>query len=677
MIDLESELLKLTLKLYNNKVIPRNAVQIFIDYLIEFTSTTYACFIKEKLNLSNHECPQAKSIVKDLDNAFASSKNILDLFQSEHLRFEMYRKKNLMIMPTEYVITTKMKENFNMNNEKYFVPKHLTDQYIPLKWSLKLFLEIPGMFETIQNYVEELEQNPNIISNFIQADLWKSMKNEFKNKLVLPLFIFEDDFECGNALGSHAGMQKLGAVYASIACLPMHLATKLENIFLTLLYHAQYRKTVRSEKIYDPLIRELNYLRHEGIVININNKPIHIFFQLSLILGDNLGLNEILGIHDHFNSGRPCRICKADIGDIAIMTSESESLLRTVETYDDDCKLDTSETGIKEICVFNKVDGFHVCKNVILDLMHDFFEGLVNVTLVQICETLIYKQKLFSLDYLNSQVDAFQQNQSENFNNIPTIKKEHITIKKKFKMSSSEMIIFSKYFCLFVGEKVPTHNEVWDLYKLLRTIISYVTSPRIVEGHILQLQIIIPEFLNSYKQLFGALKYKFHNMLHIVRIIRNNGPMITYWAMRYESKHKNLKLIAVSTSSRKNIEKTLCLKNQLNLAYMKISSNVTLDKFKIMEKDTLDVYNCRRYFPMVNCNEDLYQTRHVVYNGIVYKINFYYVVDISREDYVIFGKLVNIFICKEEIFLLLKVFEKIYFDEHFGAYFVREHNTNI
>lgn len=33
------------------------------------------------------------------------------------------------------------------------------------------------------------------------------------NQIVLPIFLFFDDYEVGNALGSHSGIHKLGAVY--------------------------------------------------------------------------------------------------------------------------------------------------------------------------------------------------------------------------------------------------------------------------------------------------------------------------------------------------------------------------------------------------------------------------------------------------------------------------------
>lgn len=62
------------------------------------------------------------------------------------------------------------------------------------------------------------------------------------NEIVLPLYIFFDDLEVGNPLGSHAGTNKFGIVYASIACLPPHIASKLNNIIFSTIFHAEDKK---------------------------------------------------------------------------------------------------------------------------------------------------------------------------------------------------------------------------------------------------------------------------------------------------------------------------------------------------------------------------------------------------------------------------------------------------
>jgi len=52
-----------------------------------------------------------------------------------------------------------------------------------------------------------------LISSFLQSQLWKEKLRMNQNKIILPLFLYFDDFQVNNPLVSHAGCQKLGAVY--------------------------------------------------------------------------------------------------------------------------------------------------------------------------------------------------------------------------------------------------------------------------------------------------------------------------------------------------------------------------------------------------------------------------------------------------------------------------------
>ena len=72
--------------------------------------------------------------------------------------------------------------------------------------------------------------------------LWQSKKKNNEGKNVLPLFISFDDYETGNALGSHAGVHKVGATYVSIPCFPPEYQATLSSIFIALLFYSSDRK---------------------------------------------------------------------------------------------------------------------------------------------------------------------------------------------------------------------------------------------------------------------------------------------------------------------------------------------------------------------------------------------------------------------------------------------------
>lgn len=58
------------------------------------------------------------------------------------------------------------------------------------------------------------------ISNIMQGDLWKREYSDVSDYMILFLFLFYDDFEIGNPLGSHAGTNKIGVL--CFYCLDIH-----------------------------------------------------------------------------------------------------------------------------------------------------------------------------------------------------------------------------------------------------------------------------------------------------------------------------------------------------------------------------------------------------------------------------------------------------------------------
>lgn len=90
-----------------------------------------------------------------------------------------------------------------------------------------------NVFTDTIHYVNQLTFENNAIENFVQGTQWKHQIMG-DQKLILPLFIYYDDFEPCNVLSSHSGEQKLGAVYASIPCIPPQYQSLLENLFLAI-----------------------------------------------------------------------------------------------------------------------------------------------------------------------------------------------------------------------------------------------------------------------------------------------------------------------------------------------------------------------------------------------------------------------------------------------------------
>lgn len=130
------------------------------------------------------------------------------------------------------------------------------------------------------------------------------------NKIVLPLLLYFDDFDPGNVCGSHAGKNKIGETDISIPCLPPKYASKLEFILPTLFFKPKDRSVYQNQAVFQPVIDHLNNLQNKGIeFITKKGKKERVYFELALIVGDNLGLHSMLGLVESFSATFSCRYC--------------------------------------------------------------------------------------------------------------------------------------------------------------------------------------------------------------------------------------------------------------------------------------------------------------------------------------------------------------------------------
>jgi len=89
------------------------------------------------------------------------------------------------------------------------------------------------------------------------------------------------------------------------------------------------------------------------------------------------------------------------------MFFESTECLRNVENYKlDVLKANVSETGIREVCLFNEIPNYHVTVNSVCDFMHDVTEGVARYDMALIITHLI-KDKYFTLECLNNRIMLF------------------------------------------------------------------------------------------------------------------------------------------------------------------------------------------------------------------------------------------------------------------------------
>ena len=518
-----------------------------------------------------------------------------------------------------------------------------------------------------------MKEKSEIVTNFMQGNLWLSKyANTIVNDIVLPLYLFYDDLEVGNALGSHAGKQKFGAMYASIACLPPRIASRLSSIFLTLLVNSKDKKDVNDEDLFGKVIDELNFLREKGISIKVKNETYNIKFQVVLILGDNLGLNGLFGFVESFTANYYCRMCRASCEQASRMTMEDDSLLRNRDNYESDVKLQkSSHTGIKSPCIFHKIANFHVTQNLTVDMMHDVLEGVCVYVMKAIINSFITDEKYFTLEELNTRIQNFNYGFIEICNKPPPVYYNTTTCEFNVNTLAAEMLCLVRYFGLIIGDLIPNSDKHWKLYQYLRQIIDIVTSPRLTQSMLRDLKILVTEHNKLYINLFECLKPKFHNLIHYARILFENGPCINFWSMRYESFHRQIKSNAVSTSCNKNLLVTIATKQTLQMCYTNMNYKIDVIEGSLDDTDNSYDLDYPSDHDFKSSSKQFYNQLEL--NGTIYRIGTYLVTDMLESE-MKFGEIIKILKVNHVIYFHMKSYEQVTFDYHYHAYTINSMN---
>ncbi|XP_066595382.1 uncharacterized protein [Prorops nasuta] len=531
-------------------------------------------FISKLCNYNSLNRKMVIEIVKEVDKLYSANileylqkcvtANIIDEkynFKTEHKVIKYLQERRHFIKPRPIYVESSLQPR-NINGETEMRIASSIIQVMPLHEILKKFLELPNVFKSIKQYIENVK-NSDILVSSMQGALWKKIEQRFEGKTVLPLIIYFDDLEINNPLGSHRSVNKLGVVYCTLGCLPTAYSSLLENIFTLQIHKTKDHCKIGNQRTFANVIDEIISLETKGLVITVDNTEYKLYFSLLSIIGDNLGIHDICGFNKSFKSSYSCRACLVDSEQLFTLTYEKVEILRNVENYTSHAF--SRSHGIKEECCFNRIPSFHVISNLTFDIMHDLYEGICRYELGQILNGLLNIDKLFTLETLNSRVRYF--NYGIKINLPPPLTAD--SIKKQYIIySASEMQSIIKYLSLIIGDLIPENKKFWKLYILLRKMICLIMRNFVAEEDLIELSLIIKEHHALYIQLFEAkLKPKHHYLLHYPNVIRRLGPLIYFSSMRFEAKHKELKTYSKIIASRVNAPYTLAFKQQLKLSH--------------------------------------------------------------------------------------------------------------
>ncbi|KAE8741797.1 hypothetical protein FOCC_FOCC012658 [Frankliniella occidentalis] len=606
---------------------------------------------------------------------FKTLENPLKLMETEHQRLNEFEDMGCYIPPESIEIGV-VDEYDHINQVDVVQNRPVFVQVVPLRKSLKAFLEMPGMLSAISEHMLTLEHDiSGKISSILQGGRWKEIKLRFRDKFFLPLNLAFDDVEPDNALGSPCNEHKLGNLYAEIPCLPPEIKSALDNILLVSTFESKHRKAFGNSVVFDSVIQELKFLEEEGIAIEIDGEVRQVYFCLLLIIGDNLGLNGILGFVEGFRGNHFCRICKLHRDATEHTCIPAPTDLRTVQNYRADVATNDSYfTGVKEECLWNSLASYHCIEAGVCDVMHDINEGLLKYSIANVLFYLVNVRDYLSIETLNDRIDGFNYGPSEKGNKPPT---PRITIESlrncSVNLSATEMLCLGRYLGEMIGDLIPKNNAIWKFYILVREILEIIFSPFYVPGVPDYLQILIAEHHELYIRYFGSLKPKHHLMIHYPMLMERNGPLLSSSAFLSERNHRKAKKYAKSSMSRVNLPLSVAIKYQLYFCERVMRKDHVLQQRLSMSK----VSHCPLYslensafflhLLHIDMNADIISPKRIALYGTVYSTGMVLVTDVG--DYLpTFGKIVHIVISDNRVTFVLNLMRTVRYCQHICAY---------
>ena len=606
-----------------------------------------------------------KDLLSSLPKEDKINKNAIEILIKDY-RSNMYSIKTeynfMKILKNDYEVYTDPKEKviretistIREANNLELVPVTYKICVPNIKFILKLFLELPCVLDEIIKYQDKLKNTDKLI-NIMNGELWKEISSKFDtNKIVIPFFLFTDDFVIDHHLSFRAQKTAICGFYITFPTLPPQYRSKIENILVAAAIKSRDIKTHGYSKCLTDFIEMLKDIEINGIELNTKDNETKLVHPVLLqIIGDNLGLNQILGYVSSFTAHHYCRHCLSHKDDMRKQYVEIPEKLRTAETYAQHIEnIDPTNTGIKSGCAFNELPTFKAYNNAIVDVQHDLFEGICKLILPkvkimnqfifiktysffffffffnkQILKYFIEEKKYISLDHFNELREMFESEpDKKNFNDV-TITSNHLK-NNDIPMTASEIRSFLLHLPLILDSFVPDKNDYcWQLLITLVEIVEIVLLPEFDDEILDRLEKLIKKHHKLYveKCKFGHLTPKLHFLIHYVRVIRKLGPPVHYMAMRGESKHQWLKHMAQSTASRLNPAKTLCIKDSFSMAHRTINKKgLYLNYYEGKSNPNNDIWNnFSNLLTTQNIGqEDIFEVGILQLNGITYKKNF-------------------------------------------------------
>lgn len=597
--------------------------------------------------------------------------------ETTYKQLQYLKASKMFISPVEKEITLGYAQRTDSATGNVLqVPTPCVYHYVPIKEVIKLIVESPGFIDTVN---EHRESTDGVMRDFHDGEYCKT-HHLFTMKDCLKLILFNDDVEMTNPLSPKAGTHKLGALYYTFKNVhPCHLST-LNHIYLAALYKSSDVSEFGFDVILEPLVKDLKDLETNGLEINCPGFQGILKVGLAQVIGDNLGIHSLFGLAMGFTANFPCRKCKAHRDVVRRQTKSDDNLLRTVANYEEDLlAVNLPQTGVRTSCLLNELESFHITSNYAPDVMHDLLEGVCPLEMKLILQNFI-ESHYFDLNTLNARIISYNYGFSDSSNKPCAYSQQSLgNADGSPGQKAAQMWTLMRHIGLLIGDLVPEGNDYWELLLTLCDCMDIIFSPALTTGDCVFMRQLISDHHELFQELFPDrhLKPKHHFMLHYPQAALKIGPLVNYWAMRFEAKHNFFRRLSHIVCNFKNITKTMAQRHQMYLCYQLLSKQSFQEaSFEVgpgsctLLNSLPDCHILSNLLGMYPLFGDVFVAKWAVVHGIKYRKGMMVAFDRTDCHYPIYGKIRDVITVRNTVHLVLEKWETLYFKQHFHAYVV-------
>ena len=633
--------------------------------------------IQDQVKESVLSCLSANQSVGEIRNSLSQLENPFTQLNSVAKRDIYFSEKWGVVSPVQKVLGVRFDKRWNKITGTYDqVSVRDTLAYIPILLTLQSVLK----HSNITDMFKPLSSSKRCYTDLRDGAFFKKNPLFSCDTPTLQIQLFYDDFETCNPLGSKRGIHKLGAIYFTLRNFPPKYNSCLTNIHLCMLFHAQDIKKYGFSAVLEPLVSDLKMLETKGIDIPALGGCIK--GGIVQVTGDNLGIHTLFGFVESFSARHCCRFCLVCKTDFQKVFSEDhpDMILRSKEVHAGHCQLIQSTPeqgnvfGVKGECLLNSLTYFHTIDNFAVDIMHDVLEGVAQLEVKLILKYIA--EKSISFKEINQRIQSFNYGYMERRNQPPGVKLDDLS--NDLGLNAIQSWCLLRNVPLLFGDLVEKNDSHWNVLLLLLQIVNIVFAPFVTEGMTVSLKYLIVEHHTLFKCVFPSknLIPKHHFMVHYPRCIRNIGPLIHMWCMRYEGKHNFFKR---QMKCYKNLTLSLAKKHQHHMAYhwetysekklvVGPGKEITISSLFASEQLALKMN--------VSLTSSVSSVKWVKSCGIEYRIGLVICSGVL-DEMPVFQKIEGIVVKEESVFLVVTMLQTIYFDEHLYAFRVVKPRSDL